>query len=48
MRGLPYIHLVSSTSGQKPKYFYDADGYLMKYDAVGQSNASDITLFIYE
>lgn len=47
-QGLAYLHITSNTSGWKPKYFYDLDGYLIKYDKAGQSNADDITLFIYE
>jgi hypothetical protein len=46
--GQPFLHIISNTANYTPKYFYDADGYLIKYDKVGQSKASDITIFIYE
>lgn len=46
--GLQFLHILSNTAGYKPKYFYDADGYLIKYDKGGQNNASDITIFVYE
>jgi hypothetical protein len=32
----------------RPKYFYDADGYLMKVDLVGLNYPGDIRLFYYE
>ena len=47
-QGLAYLHITSNTAGWKPKYFYDSDGYLIKYDSAGQSNANEITLFVYE
>jgi hypothetical protein len=47
-QGLSYLHITSNSAGYKPKYFYDADGYLMKYDSSGGSEANYITLFIYE
>lgn len=47
-QGLSYLHITSNTAGWKPKYFYDSDGYLIKYDSAGQSNANEITLFVYE
>ena len=31
-----------------PKYFYDEDGYLIKYDAAGFNYTTDITVFEYE
>lgn len=31
-----------------PKYFYDADGYLIKYDSAGFNYTTDITVFEYE
>ncbi|AXB55609.1 hypothetical protein HYN86_02915 [Flavobacterium fluviale] len=31
-----------------PKYFYDTDGYLIKYDAAGFNYTQDITVFEYE
>jgi hypothetical protein len=46
--GLAYLHVISNTNGSNPKYFYDADGYLIKYDKHGLNDANDITLFIYE
>ena len=46
--GLSYLHIIKNTAGYAPKYFYDADGYLMKYDSGGINNAMDITLFKYE
>ncbi|WP_367752483.1 hypothetical protein [Flavobacterium sp. WC2430] len=46
--GLSYLHITTNSNGSNPKYFYDADGYLMKYDRHGLNNAMDITLFRYE
>lgn len=31
-----------------PKYFYDADGYLIKFDSAGYNYTQDITVFEYE
>jgi len=31
-----------------PKYFYDEDGYLIKYDSAGFNYTTDITIFEYE
>lgn len=46
--GLSYLHITTNSNGSNPKYFYDTDGYLIKYDRHGLNNANDITLFIYE
>jgi hypothetical protein len=46
--GLPFLHITSDDIDNNPKYFYDADGYLIKYDKAGKNDANDITLFIYE
>jgi len=46
--GLAYLHIMHNTNGASPKYFYDVDGYLIKYDKNGLNDANDITLFIYE
>lgn len=46
--GLQYLHIVSNSAEFRPKYFYDSDGYLKKYDSLGRNNAEDITLFFYE
>ena len=48
IEGLAYLHIISNTNGSYPKYFYDADGYLIKYDKNGYNDAMDITLFKYE
>lgn len=47
-QGLSYLHITSNSAGYNPKYFYDADGYLLKYDRVGTNEANYVTLFIYE
>lgn len=46
--GLSYLHIINNTAGYAPKYFYDADGYLIKYDSSGLNEANYITLFLYE
>jgi hypothetical protein len=46
--GLQYLHITENTAGYRPKYFYDSEGYLIKYDKVGKNDANDITIFIYE
>lgn len=44
-----YFHITSIAPGAvKPKYFYDKDGYLIKYDRGGKNNISDIYIFKYE
>lgn len=55
-----YLHLIQLTSQilyngswrlqfeSRPKYFYNADGYLIKYDSAGFNHTSDITVFRYE
>lgn len=37
-----------ATDIYRPKYFYDVDGYLMKFDKFGMNRTSDITLFKYQ
>lgn len=46
--GLPYLHIISNTVGSNPKYFYDAEGYLIKFDKHGKNMATDITRYFYE
>lgn len=46
--GLQYLHIISNSAGYRPKYFYDADGYLIKYDKGGVNDTNDITIFKYE
>lgn len=54
-----YLHVIQLTDYPKyngfkaawsarPKYFYDAEGYLMKYDSAGLNRTVDIMTFIYE
>jgi hypothetical protein len=55
-----YLHFIQLTSQilyngswrlqfeARPKYFYNADGYLIKYDSAGFNYTSDITVFRYE
>jgi len=55
-----YLHVIQITSyvlyqGEfipqfevRPKYFYDPDGYLIKYDSAGLNYPGDITRYIYE
>jgi YD repeat-containing protein len=54
-----YLHIIELTDYPKynafkaawsarPKYFYDADGYLIKYDKAGLNFSGDITVYKYE
>lgn len=50
--GFPYLHItkeiLNGTDNAKPKYFYDSDGYLRKFDSHGLSKSGNVTLYIYE
>jgi hypothetical protein len=40
--------LPDATYSYRSKYFYDSDGYLMKFDEYGLNRPSDITIYKYE